>query len=340
VNVTYFSKYSDSGPSSRFRIFQFRELFETNGVQLSIQPLFDERYLELIRRKSLSTAIQKAGYVWSRFAEREKFLGSFSSDLTIIEHQLFPYLPFTLEEPFLPAGYVIEFDDAIYLTHPRKFPQLIQKAAAVIAGNRFLADYALQFQTQVHVIPTVLNTDVFQPAEKSGSSKIRLGWSGLEYNFKYLATLEPVIEKLQKNHSIEFVVLSGTPPKLSIPFRFEKWNKLAEVQQLNEFDIGIMPLEIDEWCRGKCGFKLLQYMALKIPSVATPVGVNSDIISEGENGFTATTTQEWEQKLSILIADAELRNKIGQSARQTVVGNYSTQVWFPKLVELYSTLAL
>src|SRR5262249_39670470 len=152
--------------------------------------------------------------------------------------------------------------------------------------------YALQFQSQVHVIPTVLNTEVFQPSQKLPSDKLRIGWSGLEYNFKYLQPLVPVLERLQKNYPVELVILSGSPPGLSIPFRFEKWNKSSEAEQLNTFDIGIMPLEMDEWCRGKCGFKLLQYMSLEIPSVATPVGVNSEIVIEGENGFTAISAAD------------------------------------------------
>src|SRR5262245_12942207 len=126
MNVTYFSKYSDSGPSSRFRIYQFQELFAQNDVQLTIYPLFDERYLELIRQpKSLSGSVQKGTYVWSRFSDRQKLLASYNGDLTLVEHQLFPYLPFFLEEAFLPQKYVLEFDDAIYLTHPKKLPQLI-----------------------------------------------------------------------------------------------------------------------------------------------------------------------------------------------------------------------
>ena len=341
MKVRYYTKYSDLGPSSRYRVFQFLDLFQNQGVDLRVQTLFDDSYFEFLRSSSsLSRTIQKSGYVASRFEERRKALRGDHSNLTIIEQQLFPYIPYPIEKHFLPDRYLLEMDDAIYLTHPKKIPELVRTASAVLVGNRTLADFAGRFNQNVHIVPTVLNTDIFRPATKINDGKIRIGWSGLEYNFKYLKRLSPVFSHLKTKYPVEFVVLSGSEPRnLEFPFRFVKWDSKHEVEQMNQFDIGVMPLEMDEWSRSKCGMKLLQYMALKIPSVATPAGVNAEIIREGENGFTALTEQDWIEQISELIESAELRDKMGKLARETVVEQYSVHTWFPKLLEVYRKYA-
>ena len=118
-----------------------------------------------------------------------------------------------------------------------------------------------------------------------------------------------------------------------------KWNPATETEQIGDFDIGLMPLENDEWSRGKCGLKLLQYMALGVPGVATPVGVNAEIIRNGENGYTADSLEEWENALALLVENIELRRRIGVTARETVVQEYSTQAWLPRLIKLYEQYA-
>jgi glycosyltransferase involved in cell wall biosynthesis len=139
---------------------------------------------------------------------------------------------------------------------------------------------------------------------------------------------------------VEIVILSGTQPRnFSFPFRFEKWDPAREVEQLNEFDIGLMPLKMDEWCKGKCGFKLLQYMSLETPSVATPIGVNREIVQHGVNGFLAENLSDWESCLSQLISDSNLRRSLGSAARSTVLEKYSTSVWFPDLLSIYQRYA-
>jgi glycosyltransferase involved in cell wall biosynthesis len=258
------------------------------------------------------------------------------SDLFIVEHQLFPYVPFFVENRFLPERYLVEFDDAIYLTHPRKLPQVIGRSTGVIAGNRTLAEYAGRFHANVHVVPTVLDTEVFRPRPKRPGEKVTFGWSGLEYNFKYIRSLEPVLFKLLKRYPIELLILSGAPPTdFAFPFRFLRWNPSQEAEQIAEMDIGLMPLQFDEWCAGKCGIKLLQYMSLGIPTVATPVGVNSEIIQNGENGFLARTDAEWEEALANLVEDRSLRERIGETAHAAVEERYSVRTWFPRLLKLY-----
>lgn len=336
MKITYFSKYSNKGPSSRYRIFQFQDCFEKSGVDLQILPLFDDGYFGYLRHPDGGN-FAKSLYVGRRFARRLSQVWSTEPDLFVIEHQLFPYLPFGLENLVLPSKFLLEFDDAIYLTHPRKFPKMLRRATAVIVGNESLAEYARNYASQVHIIPTVLDIRRYQQISVSGESKrIRIGWAGLEYNYRYLKILEPVYQKISEKYPVEFVVLSGSPPGgFQFPFRFVEWDGEKEEELLSQFDIGVMPLKMDEWCRGKCGLKLLQYMALGIASVATPAGVNSQIVQHGVNGFTASTLEEWETCLVQLVTNSALRSQLGCAARETVVQRYSVDVWYPEILDLY-----
>lgn len=339
MRLLYFSKYSAIGPSSRYRIFQFEKLYRDSGVDLSVQPLFEDRYFDILRG-SFPT-LHKIPYTLERFRKRREQVRNVNADVVVIEQQLFPYLPFALEKQLLPPRYIAEFDDALFLIHPRKFPKVLNHAVAVIAGNPYLAEYAGQYNRNVHIIPTVVDTNVFTPASRQKSEKVRIGWSGLEYNFGYLRSFSPVLKRLTARFpAVEIVVLSGSPPQnMDFPFRFVKWNSQTEVSQINEFDIGIMPLKDNEWSRGKCGMKLLQFMSLSIPSVASAVGVNATIVRDGFNGFLAGSEDEWEDRLSRLVLDEELRNRVGREARATVEKNYSVAAWFPKLIELLNSYA-
>jgi glycosyltransferase involved in cell wall biosynthesis len=340
VKISYYSKYSGIGPSSRYRAYQYADLFRAAGFEFRISELFDDRYFDILRSEGAARTLKKIPYTLSRFSKRKEELRNDSSDLTVIEQQLFPYLPFSLEKKYLPQKYVIEFDDAIYLTHPEKFPRLLKAATAVIAGNDTLAEFARPLNVNVHVVPTALNTSVFKPGPKDQREKLILGWSGLEYNFQYLEILAPVLQRIIQQHKVEVRVLSGSQPaNLGFAYRFEKWDPDREVEQLNQFDIGLMPLKMNDWCKGKCGFKLLQYMSLEIPSVATPVGVNEQIIRNGINGFLAKDLSEWENCLSDLISNPARRESMGRAARSTVIEQYSTDVWFPQLTAIYKTYA-
>lgn len=307
-----------------------------------MESLFDDQYFQILRTGSPAAKfLRKIPYTAGRFWKRGTKRLHSDPSLIVIEHQLFPYLPFPFEKYFLPRRYLLEFDDAIYLTHPHKFAKVLKNASGVIAGNKNLGNFARRYHEKVHVIPTVLDTDAFRPSEKTPHSLIRIGWSGLEYNFKYVQMLEPVFQKLLKQHSIEIVILSGTPPKnFKFPFRFLQWDQNREVEQMNEFDIGIMPLTNDEWTRGKCGMKLLQYMSVGVPSVATPVGVVEEILDNGVNGFHARTLPDWERALSELIQNEQLRKSVAEEGRRTVLERYSVKVWFPKILELYKQYAV
>jgi glycosyltransferase involved in cell wall biosynthesis len=238
---------------------------------------------------------------------------------------------------------LLEFDDAIYLTffHKKKITRLIKMSKHVITGNNFLKNYALQFNPLVTVIPTVIDTDRYGPKKDYRlQGVVNIGWVGLTYNLPYVWKLEDTLQKLRREiGDYKFTVICSKGLIIDgVESVFKQWSYDNEVENIRCLDIGIMPLSDDEWGKGKCGLKVLQYMACGVPVVASPIGVNKEIINDGENGFLAATDEEWLGKLSLLARDEALRRALGQKGRETVEKNYSLRIWNPRVASFYKSL--
>lgn len=235
---------------------------------------------------------------------------------------------------------IYDFDDAIWLPNTSqenklagwlkfhgKVKSICKWSYRVSCGNEWLADFARQFNSQVVVNPTTIDTEKLHNPKlflKKSNEKIVIGWTGTHSTLLYLTPLIPVLQSLEKKYPITVRVISNKNPELPLQyFEFIPWKKETEMQDLISFDIGLMPLTEDSWSNGKCGFKALQYMALEIACIASPVGVNTTIISDGLNGFLCSSNAEWEQTLERLIQNTELRKKVGTIGRQTVVERFS-----------------
>jgi glycosyltransferase involved in cell wall biosynthesis len=352
VRVVYFSKSSEEGPSSRYRIYQFLPYLEKAGIQCSIRPLMGPTYFTLLEIRSAALrALGKTLYVGARFLKRIWDLVRVGRpDVVVVEGQLFPYCPPWVERVLVLSGkkLVLEFDDAIYLTrfHWRKMRALLKMSAAAIVGNATLSEYARRNASAVTVIPTVVDTERFIPqaritggATEGSDGHITIVWIGLAYNFSYLEILAPALRLVQKEMRARFRVISSRPPVLAgVEVEFRPWDIRNEVRDLQECQIGVMPLPDSEWARGKCGLKLLQYMAVGIPAVASSVGVNQEIIKSGENGFLATSSDEWSTHLLSLCRDEGLRRRMGGAARRTVEERYSLHIWGPRLARQYQAI--
>ena len=353
MKVTYFSKSSVRGPSSRYRIYQFLPYLDAAGIECSVRPLLAEKYFSLLEiQNSFLRALGKVIYVGTRFLRRAWDLITLGRpDLIVIEGQLFPYCPSWPERVlrWLGTRLVFEYDDAIYLTrfHQRKIPSLMQLSAGVVVGNHVLATYAKQFAPNVTMIPTVVDTERFTPLRlpNSGDSRrsnqpVTVVWIGLSYNFPYLEVLAPALQRLQRECQVRFRVVSSRPPTLpGVNVEFVPWEFQTEVASLQDCHIGVMPLPDTEWARGKSGLKLLQYMAVGIAAVASPVGVNQEIITSGENGLLASTAQDWSDSLIRLCRDAEFRIRLGEAGRRTVEERYALKLWGPRLAQSYQMIA-
>lgn len=241
----------------------------------------------------------------------------------------------------LRARIIYDFDDAIWLTDRkaetgmfsllkwrRKVASICKWSYKVSCGNHYLGNYAIQYNRSVIFNPSTIDTlhahnPGLHPADRTGA--IRIGWTGSHSTLKYLKEIEPVIRKLTTEYShVTFMVIADRAPDLKIDkLKFIHWNATTEIADLMQFDIGIMPLPDDEWTLGKCGFKLLQYMALEIPAVASPVGANLDIIKQDETGFLCATPEEWYIALKKLIDNSDLRLQLGKRGRKLVEARYS-----------------
>jgi len=348
MDVVYFSKASETGPSSRYRIFQYLPFLRHAEIHVSVQPLFRSQYFHMLAWRPLWVrTIAKIWYTAWRFIVRGVgILSHPKAELIVLEGPLFPYAGLGVERWFSKrVPLVVELDDAIYLTpgFRKTVPELLKLSAGAIVGNQVLATYARAFTPHVHVIPTVVDTKRFSPRSEdppSTSAPMTLVWVGLDYNVAYLEWLVPVLRRLQAVRPVRVKMICATPPRFDgLTVEFCKWEYGSEVEALRDGTIGMMPLPDNEWTRGKCGLKLLQYMSLGMASIASPVGVNQDIIQDGTNGFLAATEEEWHDKLLRLCDDHELRERLGREARKTVLERYSLDVWAPRLVASYHSLS-
>jgi len=348
MKLLYFTKTSEEGPSSRYRVYQYLPYLKSTGIEVCVRPLFGAMYIKLHNLPWPAAIIFKAVYTPVRFMKRCMDLVSMGHvDVLVIEGQLFPYLPPIFERILVWAKQkiVIELDDAIYLTtfHGRKMPRLMSTCAGVIVGNDTIAEYARAYTKNVYVIPTVVDTKRFHPSASSrpGEERIlRIGWIGLPYNFAYLQLIREALRRVQDVLQMRFRVISSHSPDLpGVNVEFRRWSLDTEVENLQDCQLGVMPLSDDRWARGKCGLKLLQYMAMGIPAIASPVGVNKEIIKHGKNGFWATSEEEWFARLMQLCQDTSLRAGMGQAARQTILEKYSLDTWAPRVGTLYRELA-
>lgn len=338
MKVLYLTKYSKWGPSSRYRVYQYLDYFKKEGIKYTICPLFKGRYFKILFCLSgIRRLTQKIIYSSLRLGKRIIDLRYvIGHDLIVVEREIYPYLPPILEYfvKFLNKNLIVEFDDAIFLTlgHGYKLPRIIRLAKHVIVGNDYLKKYTLRYNKNVTIIPTAIDTEKYHIKERRRGKEVIIGWIGLPYNLSYLIWLERVFKILSKRYQIVLKVISARELKMEgVKVINRRWNLETEIDELQSLDIGIMPLPDSEWTRGKCGLKILQYMGVGIPVVASPVGVNSAIIQDGVNGFLASSEKEWIEKLSLLIEDEELCKKLGKRGREKVEKYYSLKVIAPRL---------
>ncbi|MEM9896465.1 MAG: glycosyltransferase family 4 protein, partial [Bacteroidota bacterium] len=247
-----------------------------------------------------------------------------------------------------------DFDDAIWLMDrnpkqgifnllkkPEKTAEIIALSDLVITGNTYLAEYAKKFNTDVRIIPSTIDFEVYKVLSKKASDKICIGWTGSFSTLKHFETVVPALVAIKnqfRDHVSFKVIGDATYANEQLGIQGIPWNAETEVEDLMELDIGIMPLPDNPWTRGKCAMKGLQYMALGIPTVMSPVGINIDLIKDGENGFLAGSSEEWIRKLSLLLKDPDLRKKVGAAGKNTVKGDFSRDANKDKWLNAFRSL--
>ena len=329
----------DTTPSQRFRIEQWMPHLESLGISVDLVPFADDELMRMLHKPGRHVAKALAGV--SRFLRR--FADAARTrryDAVLIHRAACIAGPATVERfvTLLGRPLIYDFDDAIFKLHtteanrrfgwlkfPGKTSAICRISSHIVVGNGYLADYALRYNSRVTVIPTSIDTARYQPVKDNrANAKLVVGWTGSSTSQTHLELFAPMVRELVSRRDVEFRVISDREPVLpGIPFVWKRWSPETEVEDLSDFDLGIMPIPDDEWARGKCALKALQYMAMGVPAICSPVGANSEVIQHGENGLLAASTDEWVSCFETLVDDAALRRRLGNMARLTVEKEYS-----------------
>lgn len=335
-------------PASRFRIRQHVASLAGAGIEVvehvpriaQAMPLPGP--LSRLRRRHLGpiTAAWMAGHAAIRLPA---LLASYRADAVWLERVLAPGFDWMMRG--LKGPIVLDVDDAVWLEGltGRATPQRARAAAAIIAGNRYLADWFAPYCPQIHVVPTAIDCQRIQPVPRHGPGFV-MGWTGTSGNFPYLEAIAPALDVvLREVPGSSLIVVADRPPSLPAlsgrDVRFVPWSMAAEVEALAGMDVGLMPLADDEWTRGKCSFKMLQYMAAAVPAVVSPVGMNREVLALGESGLAASGVDDWIGALRTLAADPDRRARLGATGRAVAVEHFDVPVVARRIADVFRTLA-
>ena len=350
------ASYPVEAAATRFRLQQFVAPLKERGIIMAIEPFVNaEIFAQLYRRSAWPKTA--AGLSASSVRRLADVFSARRADLILVQREAMMFGPPLFEwltTKILRRPLVLDLDDATYVSYtsptyggvgkaikwPGKTDTLIRWAASVICGNRSIADYVSHKGARARVIPTVVDTDIFRPLDRpANGSPLVLGWIGTHSTFPYLESIFPVLADLAREYDFRLkVVGAGRNVELSgVAVENLPWNLAREVHDFQSIDIGLYP--IDEavypgWAAGKSGFKAIQYMAVGVPFVATPVGGSTDIGEPGTTHFLARTSDEWRTSLRELIANKELRKTMGATGRQHAIQHYGLQDQAAKLADV------
>jgi glycosyltransferase involved in cell wall biosynthesis len=349
LKILLLTRYDCTGPSSRYRFYQFLPYLEKERFDVSVSPLFNEKYVYNLY--SDQRAIKFLNPLGGYLKRISKSLFYHSYDLVWMEKEALPWIPQFIEKLLSQTSvpYVIDYDDAVfhrYDQHPnfllrnllsRKIEGIMARSTVVVAGNRYIADYAQRAGAQkVEILPTVLDLSRYRMKDTIDSPSFTIGWVGSPSTSRHIFVVAEALKDFCQKDNVEFRALGALQRDLDeIPGKLIPWNAETETEELTRFDVGIMPLPDTPWERGKCGFKLIQYMAAGLPVIASPVGVNSEIVEHGVNGFLARDTKEWIKYFEVLKGHPDLGREMGARGRKKVEEKYSLDVIAPRLISIF-----
>lgn len=341
-----------TSPSQRFRFEHFLSNLDEQKIKYRISPYFSEKGRKILySKKNLIKKI--AILLWGLLKRLGDLFRIISYKYVYIHREAAPVGPPFFEwviTKIFRKKIIYDFDDSIWVPAmseynkgflPIKYFSKVRKickwAYKVSVGNDFLKEYAIRYNENVIVVPTVVNTRTTHGIVQSQKTlKPSVGWTGSFSTLIYLDIVLPALKRLQEKADFTFYVIADKDPALPLPnYQFIKWRKETETDDLLRFHIGLMPLTDDEITRGKCGFKAIQYMALGMPALVSPVGVNTKIVRDGVDGFVCTNTEDWEDKMRLLLQDVNLRTQMGLAARKKIENEYSVTAIAPRFLSLF-----
>jgi glycosyltransferase involved in cell wall biosynthesis len=347
MKILLLGRYSDLGASSRYRFYQYLPYLREQGFDITVSPFLDNAYIQRRysgQRTSLLKVVLTYGQRISSLLQSDRY------DLIWLEKEALPWIPPWLESLLYKSRvpYLVDYDDAIfhqYDQHPsslirsllgKKIDRVMHKAAMVIAGNDYLATHAYQSGAKkVEVLPTVIDLERYPLVARSENEVFTIGWIGSPMTCGYLKEIQPALQKVCRDGKARVVAIGAKGLELEdVPLEIKPWSEATEVQNIQQFDVGIMPLSDSPFEWGKCGLKLIQYMGCACPVIGSPIGVNQKIIEPGINGFQASCQEEWVEAFQTLKNDPMLRKRMGEAGRVKVEEQYSLQAIAPKLAQL------
>jgi glycosyltransferase involved in cell wall biosynthesis len=334
------------------RFYQYLPFLESQGIHVDIAALLDDSYIRNLNSgKSTNWAS-----IFSSYIKRVRNLASSRRfDLVWVEAEVFPWLPDWAELwlSWKRIPYVVDYDDAAFHRYDRhravlvrwvlgrKIDRIMKQAALVVAGNSYLASRARQAgASRIEILPTVVDASRYPTPTANRNEDFVIGWIGSQTTSRYLTLLHNVLRQATSWERTSLrLVGSGEFRLPEVAAEVMDWSESSEVEAIQSFSVGIMPLEDDPWTRGKCGYKLVQYMACGLPVVASPVGVNCEIVEHGSNGYLATNEVEWLSALGRLRSEPQLSEEFGRAGRKRVESAYSLEVTAPRLADLLKSAA-
>ncbi len=374
MKVIIFPRYDSSQAATRMRVIQYLPYLKDAGICVEVFPILSSSGIS--GRSDLFSFFGSRLKSYFRVAKR-LFTERGKESIIHFHCELFPFAPFWLEYGYLSflgkRKFIIELDDAwfhrydahrslfVRLFLGAKIDLLMKHSALLIAGNQYIANHGKMAGAKlIEIIPTVVDVNKYKhfkgtvednqfsniksiiPAERELNAvniKPVIGWIGSPATTKFLLTLSDVIKSLDNKGMVSFVAIGADPEQIKmLPIRVIPWSEQIELETLHQFDIGIMPLVDSLFERGKCGFKLIQYMACGLPVVASPVGVNESIVVHNVTGYLARTNDEWIKFLSLLCNDSSLRHKMGQDGLNRVDKLYSLDITSQRFVLALKTV--
>ena len=341
-----------TAPSQRFRLEQWAPHLEARGISIEFRAFATQELLKLLYRPGL--AFRKVvGLARTMAAQVRRIPAAGDFDVAVVHRNMSLLGPAVLEQRLAQqTPFVYDFDDAIHLLHtsdanrafgwlkfPAKTAQICSLARSVTVGNEYLAAFARRYSGSVDIVPSSVDTAVYTPGPvRVQSLPPVIGWMGSSTSQTYLEPFGPLLSRLVGSGLRFRIVSDRRPESFEFPFEWTPWSAHAEVSDLRDFDVGIMPLPDTEWAKGKCAMKLLQYMGVGVPSIGSALGGNLEVIRDGENGYLASSEDEWLDKTLRLARDPALSRRIGAAGRETVLARYSAEVCAERFADvLYRT---
>jgi glycosyltransferase involved in cell wall biosynthesis len=354
MKVLGLASYPVEAAATRYRLQQFVQPLADRGIELTIRPFLNSAlFAQFYRKEAMVSTV--LGLLKSSLMRMSDVVAANSADVIMIQREamlLGPPLVEWMITRALKRPVVLDLDDATYVSYTSptygrisktlkwfsKTDDLIRWARVVTCGNRAIAEYVSNKGAKARVIPTVVDAEIFRPAETRSRHEPVLGWIGTHSTFPYLESIFPVLQDLARSYDFQVKIVGSGKTEMGIPgVKVDNlpWNLEREVADFQSIDIGLYPIDAalysGNWAAGKSGFKALQYMAVGIPYVATPVGASAEIGIEGTTHFCARTNEEWHKSLSMLLSDPIMRAQMGAAGRAHVIEHYGLPAQADKL---------